>query len=1232
MSRTLLKDTFRSIASNKLRFISIIIIVALGMGFFVGIKSSPTAMRNDANEYFVNNNLMDIRVTSSIVFTDDDVETINKMESVDAVAKSKYVDGKLAVGKTVLIGDDGQALSCRVSTQNFDAAKAFTAGEKAQPDYMNRLVLVNGTYPQSVNECVIDSKLTQKYDNIKIGQTISISGDESTVEELNVTEFKIVGTVKSPLYISTLKDNTTVTSGSLNTFIYVDDSAFLLDEANELFVKMKDSDSYDKFSSEYEHQVAQVANQIQSLSKNAIDTKLSDLKTEYSLKLSAKEREISEYDISSQKSLDEKQKKLNELNKYVSSADDALEKTKEKNKTATEAAKVTFTSSQGAYSKAKAAFENHSKEFDNKSSEIKGYSDLKKMYDEVNAKQLKARPELDKAKASMNTAKTLVDNKNATIKNLENSSNDYKEKKDKALQDSSNLDTLKNEVSSLTQEVNSIQAQIDQMKADLKTLDPTSDEYRRTSAALKAEENSLEDAKKKLSAKESEKVNAEKAKKDYDEYKAKYEKSLGDIASAKSELTTLQTSYDTAKNAYDSLKSSFDADTALLNQYKASMDKLTAGQTDLLKLSETVAKEKAAMDSAAITYTQEKIKLTLAERHASSTETQALYDLSMAKNEYNDVNSAYKKEEVEIQTHKNELQGDLKSLKNTYKNLDSLIWTTTAQSDLKGNESFKASIDNMRSMTVIFPVVFLVIAMLACFVIMIKNVEDERSQIGVFKAIGYSDLAVVMKYLFYALLAWILGAVIGLVFGTCILPSVIYTIYEAVYTIPKISFVMNVKYVIIGTLVSIGTTLIATLFAIVKELGQNPSELMRPQTISFNRHSFIENVPGLWKKLSYGLVILARTITRSRRRIIVGTLGIACCAALVLSSIGLVNSAVEVSTLQYGKHSVFKYDLQLSLSTDQDKNNSELMEKIRDDIRVEKSMLISKSVITIATSENDGNRRSVNLIVPADAKKIDRFISLDKVSGADNLSKGGMIISQKLSQLLNINVGDSVKVTDAYGETGSVKVVGIVKNYINHYAYMSEDTYKKVFTSSPEFRYVFCNFKDYVTDKDINNFSQEFTKENVVVSTSSAKDMADTTDTSIERVLIVVMLFVASACLLAFILMYTISNINLSERAREIANIKVIGFSDHEVLIYVIRENIVSSVFGILVGLVGGIFLHKALIGFITVENILYNSHIFWWGYFVMIGIIGLLAVIAALPIRLKINRVNMAETLKAID
>ena len=249
-----------------------------------------------------------------------------------------------------------------------------------------------------------------------------------------------------------------------------------------------------------------------------------------------------------------------------------------------------------------------------------------------------------------------------------------------------------------------------------------------------------------------------------------------------------------------------------------------------------------------------------------------------------------------------------------------------------------------------------------------------------------------------------------------------------------------------------------------------------------------------------------------------------------------------------------------------------------------------------------------------------------------DFSKGNAVITDKMAEDLGIKVGEQVCLMSADGITVKARVSGIVKNYTNHYVYMTDETYEEVFGTAPQNKYIIVAAKDYVDEQDIKNLASDFLKEDIVTGASTASEMASSVDVSISRIFAVVMMFVLSACLLALIVMYTNSNVNLSERTREIANIKVIGLSDHEVLIYVIRESVISTAYGAVIGLIAGIFLHKVLVGFISVDNIVYSSSISWWSYLVTIAIIMLISFISSLPIKFKIDRINMAETLKEIE
>ncbi len=484
----------------------------------------------------------------------------------------------------------------------------------------------------------------------------------------------------------------------------------------------------------------------------------------------------------------------------------------------------------------------------------------------------------------------------------------------------------------------------------------------------------------------------------------------------------------------------------------------------------------------------------------------------------------------------------------------------------------------------------------------------------------------------YAVLAWMIGVFAGTVMGTCILPFVICSIYNMTYSVPNVGTVFLANYVFFGIGLSFAMIIVATFFAAIRELKYDPATLMRPKNITYNRRNFLEKIPALWNKMSYGMVVVARTVSRSRGRVMIGTVGIACCTALILSSLGLINSTAAVSGAQYADDGIFKYDIMYVLKTPQQQDAS-ILKKIRNDQRTENATLYgNRNAIATADTDQADAKRPVNVIAMESGDEFSQYVNFRTVSGNLDFGKGNVVITDKMAKDLGFGVGDNIRLTLPDGDIHTARVSGIVKNYTNHYVYMTSETYKTVLGEEPQYKYIIVDAKSYLEDKDIKNFASDFLKEDIVTGASTASEMASSVDVSIDRIFAVVMLFVLSACLLALIVMYTNSNVNLSERTREIANIKVIGLSDHEVLIYVIRENIISTIYGALVGLVAGIFLHKVLIGFISVDNIVYGSSIAWWSYLVTLIIISLISAISALPIKIKVDRINMAETLKEIE
>ncbi|MBR3836045.1 MAG: FtsX-like permease family protein [Clostridia bacterium] len=1251
MKKTLFKETLRSISANRLRFLSIIVIVALGIGFFVGIKSSSPAMGYSANEYFRINNLLDVRVTSRIAFSEDDINKIENLDKVDYVVRSRFVDAVVSVGSSSVVSSNGTQFICRISPVDVDAAKNFTETGEADDSYVNRLILKDGRFPENSGECVIDANVIKSYEEIEIGSVLNLDGGDASITDSLATEkLTIVGTVDSPMYISAERGTTQVGSGALTCFAFVGKDDFTTKDINELFVKIKYDDIYDKFSDEYKEIVTNLGRQIEEMSSGIIDSKLSELKVEYSDKISAKKAEIEEYNKSSAESLVEKEKEITDFKAYVDGEDEILKQQKDKIDKEKSSYKTSLDTLNSQFGTLDATYQANVKDYESRSSEIKGYSELKNLYDDLNAKHTADKDRLEKLEAAKTDAQTEYDSKKDAL-DTANDNVTYYEKRIANL--TADIDKLKDEIASfelerqkLQSSVNTLQKEIDKLEERVNVLEAKRDEGSLTLFEL----NELRESTKSLSSKRGEVSSSNSRISEITSLITKNENSISSkqnersdassslstakdsVTIANADFTAASTALNSAKSSYESFKSSYDADGATLDKYTASMNQLTSGQGKLSELAKTIEEQKAELEELKKNITETQIKYTLADRNGSLSIQKAQFDLENAKARYHTIDNELTELKSKIEQKKTNLNGDLKRLQNTLKNIDSITWIATPQNKLTGHSAFESSMENILSMSNIFPVIFLITAMIACFVIMMKNVEEQRGSIGLLKAFGYSDFVIISKYGLYAVIAWLGGAFFGGIFGTCIVPSAVYSIFDIIYTVPNVGAVFNFKYVFLGLGISLLTTFAATLMAVVRELQMHPAALMRPKMIGYNRRSLLERMPDFWDALPYGLVILIRTVIRSRKRVIVGSVAIACCTALILSAFGLFNSVTDVSNSQYGDGGIFNYDVQFILNAQQNPSDSAVLNKLRDDKLVTSAMLISNKSMSASGELDRSDAESVHVVVPSEMANITSFINLNVIQGSTDLSQGGAVITQKLSQNLDAEPGDVIYFTDADEIVHPVEVIGVVKNYIGHYAYISPESYEDSFLNEPEYKYLLCTVKDYMDDEEIASFSSEYLKTEDVSGVATAETMSASADNAIKQVIVLVLLFVLSACLLAMIVLYTTSNVNISERTHEIANIKVIGFSDGEVLLYVIRENLVSTVMGILTGLVFGIFLHNALVNLIAVENIMYGTSIAWWSFIVSALIIIGVAMLAALPILFKINKVDMAQELKSIE
>ncbi|MGN1169558.1 MAG: ABC transporter permease, partial [Acutalibacteraceae bacterium] len=407
------KDLLRSIKKSITRFISIVAIVALGISFFVGIKSASPDMRKTANEYFIKENLLDLQVISTIGFTDDEVKKIESIDGVDCVSTSKITDTLVyANGIGVVNVENGAAMTCRVMSMDFDEAREYSETGKADNSYINRVKLIDGRYPENSRECLIDNAVAASYPELMPGNVITLGGDATTLSDtLNTEEFTIVGTVSTPMYVSFERGSTNIGSGTLGMYIYIDSRCFVSDNYTAVFATVDNKENYDVYTDEYTSFVTSIGKKIEDISQQSISKRLSDVKQEYSQKIADGEEAYAKLEKETTAQLEEYIKKIDTIENYIKTGDSKISAEQANLDAKVESAEKELESAKKKYEQSLKTYEDNNILAGNADSEIDGYNKAKELYNTYLKKQQQDKAEIDELKASRDSAKATRDSK-----------------------------------------------------------------------------------------------------------------------------------------------------------------------------------------------------------------------------------------------------------------------------------------------------------------------------------------------------------------------------------------------------------------------------------------------------------------------------------------------------------------------------------------------------------------------------------------------------------------------------------------------------------------------------------------------------------------------------------------------------------------------------------------------------------------------------------------------------
>ena len=1142
MTPTLWKNTFREIWQSKGRFLAILAIVALGVGFFAGVKGASPTMLKTAEKYYLDNNLMDIRLISTVGFNDDDIKAMEEVTDVEGVSAGYMLD--------VMVDTDESAEVYRLHT--IDSS-------------MNTLILKEGRLPENSGEIAVEKNFTyQLGDTVKIQQ---YAGETNVDDMLKSREYTVVGIVESPLYMSYDHGTTTIGTGEVSYSGYLRKEEFKSERYTEVFVDTKYSCSgISPFDDEYQNGVDRVADKIKDLSTNRLQVFRDDVIEPAKDELRKSEVEYASEAANVQTQLDEAQKKI----------------TDGKSELATESAGV------------EQQLDETEKQLIQGESQLPYsittyYEEILSAQNEINSKELL----LQEAKGQLTAAKTAYQTQISQAETqLETAQAEY-DSQYRQFYEVTKPDA-ENKINTYTPLLENAQQSLQQIKDAVENSTNIEDKETYTkqlddlSVLIDSYKTQLENGKQQIVDGEQQLADA----------KVQLDAAGQQLAQAKvdgqAEIDNAQAQIDTAQQQLDTAKDQFDA-------------------------AKTEGKKK--LDDAQSSITLGKQQVEEGRQQLNDTKESTSNQLEEAQKQLDQ-----KREEADTK-----LAEAREKLDDAQKQIDTISnpkWYVTTRNELDGYGSYYDDTQSVDAIAMVFPLFFLAVAVLVCLTTMSRLLEERRTEIGALRAMGYSSISILGKYFVYSSTAAVIGSVVGCVIGVSCLPYIIFNVYRMLYNLPDMELAVPWGSMIIGSILSIICTCGVVAFVGSGLMRIEPAKLMRPKAPRPGKRILLERIGFIWNNIGFTSKVTARNIFRYKSRFLMTVLGVAGCTALIVAAFGLKDSINAVIEEQFGD--VVKYTGVIvpkeNLKEDQ---LSELYEFVKDYDKVEYAEKFNYHTGKVVDKDNKQYQISVYTI--ENVGKIDEFIDLHTRIERDKLklSNDGVILTEKIANLLNLSVGDTITYT--YEDKDyTVKINGICENHINNYIYMTPEYYEEIYNEPPEYN-VIIERHNMTADEESSFGTKLIEREDVTGASFLSGNISAISD-MLNNLNVIVYVMIICAAALAFVVLYNLTNINIAERIREIATIKVLGFYNKETGAYVYRENVVLTIVGILVGLVLGVFLTNFIIKTAEVDTVMFGRTVSWLSFVYATLFTSFFALIVNFVMYFKIKAVSMVESLKSIE
>ena len=1165
MKSKIWKSTFREIKQSFGRFMAIFAITALGVSLFSGLKVIQPAMVKTTDEYFKEKEFYNYRVLSNLGFEQEDLEYLAVQEDV------RRAEGIVTFD-----------MLCSLEDESEKVVKIYNV-----PENINDMELLYGHLPESANECIVDSSM---YQEDSLGKKIYLSedNDEDDLENFAVKEFIISGIAQASTYIQFERGNTSIGNGKISGFMYIPMDAFEVDYFTEILVKFHED--YKIYSDEYDAYMDEKEPVWEELAEQAAQNRHDRIVAEAAEELEDAKKEFAEEKADAEAELEDARIKLADAHKELTDAETEIADAKK------ELADGRATLEESRTELTKAEYEL------GYNLHVKLPDAEKELDDNYNLLCAKS-AELSEGKKQLEAGQQELDAKKAELK-------DAKTK----------LETLKKSLTELKMNVSGVKTKLDSLNASNLSEEDYAAEMLMADTSVKYMEDAVNRI---LKGMQTDYIPQDTSSMELVQRIGILETTLSGIEEKAAEQ---EPELEAGEVQLFAAQAEIDKNREVLysgeQQINAGFSQIEQGRKEIADAYEKIEEGLEQLKEGWTEFSKGEAEILKGEAELADAEK----ELADGWTEYYDGLEEYEEGYQEFVTEIADAEAEIADAEQEIADIEEPESFLLGRETNVGYVCMENDSSIVNGIANVFPVFFYAVAALVCVTTMSRMIEEQRTQIGVLKALGYSDASIMGKYLFYSGSAAISGCLFGYFFGTWFFPIVIWLAYSTMYDVADIVYVFDAEVLIFSMIVSILCSMGVTLISCKNELSEVAAELMRPKAPKAGKRIFLEYIPFFWKRMKFLHKVSYRNVFRYKKRFFMMVIGISGCTGLLVTGFGVQDSIANIANDQYDRIQVV--DINVMLSEEVEESTGDFIARVAGD-RVTDYIYVMEKSIDLVTDEAV---KSLSLVAIDETEDISPYVILPDAETGETLKfpgEGECVLTDKLAKSYDLQVGDSVIFRDENNHSMELKLSGIAENYLYNFVYMTTQTYEKCLGEKAEIKTIYMNLAE---GADPHRVTAELMKEKEVAAASVSSDSKDRFTSMIESLDMLIVVITCCAGFLAFIVLYNLTNINITERIREIATIKVLGFYRNETASYVFRENLILTAFGAIAGLGLGKLFHAFVMSQVQVDQVSFDVRILPRSYLYSVILTFVFAVVINLFMTGKLERVSMTESLKSVD